>query len=57
LKKDDVQYEGREERYVDIDRMINEGLSGGSVHDREGGSNIEEATPLPKKEEPPYEAK
>ncbi|WP_202617788.1 hypothetical protein [Bacillus dakarensis] len=56
MKKEDVQYEGREERYVDIDRMINEGLSGGSVHNREGTSNIEEAPPLPKEEAPPYEA-
>ena len=56
MKKEDVQYEGREERYVDVDRMINEGLSGGSVHKREDTANIEEARDLPKEEAPPYEA-
>jgi hypothetical protein len=47
-------YEGRDKAYVDVDRMINEGLSGGSVHAREDITNIEEAHDLPK-EQPPYE--
>lgn len=45
-------YEGRDKAYVDIDRMINEGLSGGSVHSRLDYTNIEEARDLPK-EQPP----
>ncbi|MED4227605.1 hypothetical protein [Neobacillus cucumis] len=47
-------YEGRDKAYVDIDRMINEGLSGGSVHARHDTTNIEEAHDLPK-EQPPNE--
>jgi hypothetical protein len=50
--KEDVNYEGKDELYLDEDRMINEGLSGGSVHMREDSTNIEEARELPK-EEPP----
>ncbi|SEN72163.1 hypothetical protein SAMN05192533_11865 [Mesobacillus persicus] len=50
--KQDLNYEGKEEAYVDVDRMINEGLSGGSVHMREDSANIEETIDLPE-EEPP----
>jgi len=50
----DSLYEGRDQAYMDIDRMINEGLSGGSVHYRHEMANIEEAHDL-EKEEPPYE--
>ncbi|MBM7604238.1 hypothetical protein FS935_15350 [Metabacillus litoralis] len=53
--KQDVNYEGKNKAYLDIDRMINEGLSGGSVHMREETTNIEEARDL-KKEDPPFEA-
>jgi hypothetical protein len=42
----DSLYEGRDKAFMDIDRMINEGLSGGSVHNREGAKNIEEAQDL-----------
>lgn len=54
VAKQDVSYEGREQSYQDIDRIINEGLSGGSVHMREKYTNIEEARPL-ENEEPPHE--
>jgi len=47
-------FEGRDNAFVDVDRMINEGLSGGSVHARQDAANIEEAHDLPK-EEPPAE--
>lgn len=50
----DSKYEGRDRAYMDIDRMINEGLSGGSVHSREDTTNIEEARDLVE-EQPPYE--
>jgi hypothetical protein len=56
LIKEDTKYEGRDKAYLDIDRMINEGLSGGSVHIRQDGTNIEESHVL-ENEEPPYEAK
>ncbi|HZG70767.1 MAG TPA: hypothetical protein VEY51_04445 [Chondromyces sp.] len=50
----DTEYEGRNKAYIDIDRMINDGLSAGSVHMRseENTSNIEE-TVLFTDEEPP----
>ncbi|MFZ3589829.1 hypothetical protein ACOI1C_11240 [Bacillus sp. DJP31] len=50
----DLQNEGKEFAYLDVDRMINEGLSGGSVH-REGNmANIEPTIHLPE-EAPPNE--
>ncbi|WP_243385862.1 hypothetical protein [Bacillus kexueae] len=55
-ERKDLEYEGRNEAYMDIDRMINEGLSGGSVHYRYEMANIEEARDL-EKEEPPYDCK
>jgi hypothetical protein len=39
---------------MDIDRMINEGMSGGSVHYRQEATNIEEARDL-QEEQPHYE--
>jgi hypothetical protein len=51
--KDDSLHEGRDKASLDIDRMINEGLSGGSVHSRGDQSNIEEARDL-MEEEPPF---
>lgn len=52
---EDVHYEGRDKAYMDIDRIINEGLSGGSVHGRRDEVNIEQAREL-HAEEPPSEA-
>lgn len=49
----DLLHEGRENTFLDIDRMINEGMAGGSVHMREGFTNIEEARDL-YEEEPPF---
>ncbi|WP_062105346.1 hypothetical protein [Bacillus niameyensis] len=42
----DVEYEGRDELYVDVDRMINEGMSGGYVFMRDDSTNIEETIDL-----------
>jgi hypothetical protein len=50
--KQDLDYEGKNEAFLDIDRMINEGLSGGSVHMREDATNIEEARDLEQEERP-----
>lgn len=50
--KKDLQFEGKDKVYLDIDRIINEGLSGGSVHSRHDTTNIEEARNL-SEEEPP----
>ncbi|MBU7595023.1 hypothetical protein [Metabacillus halosaccharovorans] len=51
--KQDLNYEGKDKAYLDIDRIINEGLSGGSVHMREDSANIEEARDLIE-EDPPF---
>jgi hypothetical protein len=50
--KKDLQFEGKDKVFLDIDRIINEGLSGGSVHSRHDTTNIEEARDLTE-EEPP----
>jgi hypothetical protein len=42
----DLNHEGKDQVFLDVDRMINEGLSGGSVHMREDSTNIEEARDL-----------
>ncbi|CAM3514517.1 hypothetical protein [Cytobacillus oceanisediminis] len=52
---EDLGNEGRDKAYVDIDRIINEGLSGGSVHGRGDEVNIEQAREF-HEEEPPYKA-
>ena len=52
--RQDSQYEGRDEYYMDIDRMINEGMSGGYVHGHGDAVNIAEARDLVE-EEPPHE--
>ncbi len=51
--KQDPNYEGKDKAYLDIDRIINEGLSGGSVHRRENSTNIEESRDLVE-EDPPH---
>jgi hypothetical protein len=50
--KEDTMYEGKDKVFLDVDRIINEGMSGGSVHMREDTTNIEEARDLVE-EEPP----
>ena len=47
-------YEGRDKLFMDVDRMINEGMSGGSVHSRHDTTNIEEAHEF-HQEQQPYE--
>ncbi|NRD78340.1 hypothetical protein HPT25_13290 [Bacillus sp. BRMEA1] len=54
LAEQGSEYEGRDKAFMDVDRMINEGMSGGSVHPRHDSTNIEEARNLVE-EEPPYE--
>ncbi|WP_400246313.1 hypothetical protein AB3U99_05995 [Niallia sp. JL1B1071] len=49
----DLEFEGKDEVYLDIDRMINEGLAGGTVINRKDNTNIEETRELPE-EEPPH---
>ncbi|MDZ5470175.1 hypothetical protein SM124_00300 [Bacillus sp. 31A1R] len=54
MKNKDILNEGRNKVYLDVDRMINEGLSGGSVHRQDTHTNIEQARDLDE-EIPPYE--
>lgn len=49
--KDDLLYEGRDKAYIDIDRMLNEGMAGGTVPS-EGNTQIGQAIEL-QEEEPP----
>ncbi|MEG9299008.1 hypothetical protein V6B33_21360 [Mangrovibacillus sp. Mu-81] len=49
----DTNYEGKGSLFLDVDRFINEGLSGGSVHMRDDTTNIGEATLITDHEEPP----
>jgi hypothetical protein len=53
FQKDSSQ-EGRDVAFMDVDRMINEGMSGGAVHMRHDSTNIEEAREL-HEEEPPQQ--
>ncbi|MED3651460.1 MULTISPECIES: hypothetical protein [Heyndrickxia] len=50
----DTHYEGKDNFYLDVDRMVNEGMSGGSVHMRADSTNIEEAVDF-FPEDPPKE--
>ncbi|MGV3465094.1 MAG: hypothetical protein ACO1OT_07365 [Heyndrickxia sp.] len=52
----DTHNEGKDKAYLDVDRMVNEGMSGGSVHMRQDSTNIEEAVDL-FEEDPPTEVK
>jgi len=50
----DLSYEGKDKVELDVDRFINEGLAGGTVHRFHDQANIEEARDL-HEEEPPIE--
>jgi len=50
----DLNYEGKDKVALDVDRFINEGLAGGTVHRFHEHTNIEEARDL-QEEEPPIE--
>ncbi|NEU31488.1 hypothetical protein GN156_12010 [bacterium LRH843] len=50
-KEKDSNFEGRDEFFMDVDRMINEGLGGGTVNDTHAGI-IEESHELVE-EDPP----
>ncbi|MBS4177524.1 hypothetical protein [Lederbergia citrea] len=50
----DTQNEGRDQFYMDVDRMVNEGMSGGSVHMRADSTNIEQSTDFFPEDPPEY---
>ncbi|WP_181444569.1 hypothetical protein [Bacillus sp. 03113] len=45
-KRNDSKNEGRDKAFMDVDRMINEGMCGGYVYSREGKTNLEEYVDL-----------
>lgn len=51
-ERKDLQYEGKDEVFMDVDRFINEGMAGGSVYRIHDQTNIEEARDF-EEEEPP----
>ncbi|WP_335872051.1 hypothetical protein [Bacillus sp. 2205SS5-2] len=53
----DTNYEGKEKAYLDVDRFINEGMSGGSVHMGVNKSTLEESVDIFTPESPPEEYK
>lgn len=54
LLEKDSKYEGRDQYFIDVDRMINEGMAGGTIINREDNQQIGEARSF-EKEEPPLE--
>lgn len=52
MKKKDLKNEGKDKLYIDVDRMTNEGLAGGTVTGKYDHPQIEEAQDF-KEEEPP----
>lgn len=52
----DLLYEGKDEVFLDVDRFINEGMAGGTVHRKHDSTNIEEARDFVE-EEPPVNMK
>ncbi|WP_169824039.1 hypothetical protein [Anaerobacillus alkalidiazotrophicus] len=55
MKKKDSNYEGRENVFLDVDRMTNEGLAGGTVTGKYDHPQIEEAQDFKEEEEEPKE--
>ena len=45
-------YKSRKEYELDVDRMISEGMAGGTTHSVHGRMQIEQASDLPKEDEP-----
>jgi len=52
MEPKDVKFEGKEEWFMDIDRMTNEGLAGGHVGPDYHNGEIDTATEI-QKESPP----
>lgn len=51
-RKEEPQYEGKKELYLDIDRMMNEGLAGGTVNHKYDHPSVDYYHPF-EEEEPP----
>jgi hypothetical protein len=55
LLEKDSKYEGRDYYFIDVDRMINEGMAGGTIINREDDYKQIGGTRTFEKEEPPLE--
>lgn len=53
MSSKDNAYEGKDDLYLDIDRMINEGMAGGTVADTEDLRQIGYDSGITSQEEPP----
>ncbi|MGO4887514.1 hypothetical protein ACJ2A9_07150 [Anaerobacillus sp. MEB173] len=51
-KQDDSQFEGRDKFFMDEDRMVNEGMAGGTVSMEFDSSQIEETIDFEKEARP-----
>lgn len=56
MNEKDKEYEGKKDLYLDIDRMINEGMAGGTVADEEDLRQISYDSGITDQEEPPVKA-
>ncbi|UOQ46789.1 hypothetical protein MUN88_11845 [Gracilibacillus caseinilyticus] len=50
--KSDKEKDPRQEYELDVDRMINEGMAGGTTYSINGRIQIEQSRKLPKEDEP-----
>ncbi|GGH88033.1 hypothetical protein JOD43_003586 [Pullulanibacillus pueri] len=51
----DLQHEGRQEYYLDIDRMMSEGLAGGTVNPKYDHPSVDYYHEIAVTEDPPRE--
>ncbi|GGE44302.1 hypothetical protein GCM10011391_23870 [Pullulanibacillus camelliae] len=52
----DLDYEGRAEYYLDIDRMMSEGMAGGTVNTKYDHPSVDHYHEIVQREEPPRES-
>lgn len=53
MSEKETDYEGRKKLYLDIDRMINEGMGGGTIAHEYDLKQISYSTEVGEEEEPP----
>ncbi|KSU80910.1 hypothetical protein QUF84_05460 [Fictibacillus enclensis] len=53
MSEKETDYEGKKKLYLDIDRMINEGMAGGTVAHEYDLNQISYSTEIGEEEEPP----
>jgi hypothetical protein len=56
MTEKDKGYEGKEDLYLDVDRMMNEGMAGGTVADEADLRQISYDSGIASQEEPPIKA-